>query len=240
MKYTLLILSYIWFTYCSFGQISKQSAIPVDSNSTIVPKEWTEDLSQKYTGEEFNYTLKTGESQNLLARFITWIGQGLQSIFGIELSPQALQLIERIIYLLMVILAIYLLVKVLTNENFNAIFTRKAKNLSTVNLTEEHIETIDLNKLLSDAIQAQNYRLAIRYQFLLTLQKLSKHDIITWHFEKTNTDYFSEIKEKNLQQGFKKISYLYDHIWYGEQIIDSNRYKQYTIEFESMNKLIAV
>ncbi|MDO1511765.1 hypothetical protein Q2T41_03685 [Maribacter confluentis] len=240
MKYRLLLILWVLHSYCAFGQLGNTADIPIDSTSTITPKEWTEDLSQKYIGEEFNYQIKTGESQNLLARFITWIGQGLQRVFGIEISPQVLQVVEHIIYLLMALLAIYLLVKVLTNESFNSIFTRKAKNLGTVNLTEEHIETIDLHKLLQDALQVQNYRLAIRYQFLLTLQNLSKKEIISWHFEKTNSDYLSEIKEKNLKQGFKKVSYLYDHIWYGEQEIDIDRYDQYTLEFNSINHLITV
>ena len=194
--------------------------------------------AEKYNGEEFNYATKTGESQNLLARFINWIGKGLYSIFGVELSPQLLQAIEYLIYFLLVILAIYLIVKVLINENFNSIFNKKAKLFHDINLTEEHIETIDVNHLLHAALENSDYRLAIRYQFLLTLQKLSKNDIIQWHFEKTNSDYLIEIVQPTIQQGFKKIAYLYDYIWYGEQTIDLIRYEKSVLDFEAINKLI--
>ncbi len=195
-------------------------------------------MSKKYTGDEFNYTFKTGESQNLLARFINWVGQGLSNIFGINISPQVLQIIEYLIYFLLVILAIYLIVKVLINENFNSLFQKKAKTINDINLTEEHIEGIDINKLLNTAIENKDYRLAIRYQFLLTLQKLSKSDIIEWHFDKTNSDYLSEIEQPEIQKGFKQIAYLYDYIWYGEQTIDNNKYTKSVLDFESINKQI--
>lgn len=194
--------------------------------------------SKKYVGEEFNYATKTGESQNLLARFINWVGKGLYRIFGIELSPQLLQALEYLIYFLLVILAIYLIVKVLINENFNSIFNKKAKSFHDINLTEEHIETIDVNNLLRTALENSDYRLAIRYQFLLTLQKLSKNDVIQWHFDKTNSDYLNEIAQPTIQQGFKKVTYLYDHIWYGEQTIDLNKYEKSVLDFKSINKLI--
>jgi len=196
------------------------------------------DFSKKYSGKDFNYTAKTGESQNLLARFLNWIGQGLQNIFGIELSPQLLQFSEYLIYLLLFLLAIYLLVKVFTNESFNSIFNKKAKNLNNVYLNEDHIEAIDLNNLLNIAITSKNYRLAIRYQFLLTLQKLSTKDIIEWHFEKTNSDYLTEINQIPLQENFKKVAYLYDYIWYGEQPINVIKYEKYILDFESINNLI--
>ena len=130
------------------------------------------------------------------------------------------------------------MVKVLINEKFNSIFNKKAKSFHDINLTEDHIETIDVNNLLCAAIESDDYRLAIRYQFLLTLQKLSKNDIIQWHFDKTNSDYLMEIIQPNIQQGFKKVTYLYDYIWYGEQTIDLNKYEKSVLDFESINKLI--
>ncbi|HDZ03591.1 hypothetical protein LCGC14_0127730 [marine sediment metagenome] len=238
MKYFILLIFFQLVTLCSFAQVKNDSIIKIDSSSVLTSRSIEEDLSKKYTGDEFNYTFKTGESQNILARFINWIGQGLYNVFGITLSPQLLQVIEYFIYFLLVILAIYLIVKVLINESFNSIFQKKAKTINDINLTEEHIEGIDINNLLDSALKEKDYRLAIRYQFLLTLQKLSKNDIIEWHFDKTNSDYLTEIKQPQLQNGFKKITYLYDYIWYGEQTIDDIKYSKSILDFELINKLI--
>jgi len=238
LKYFILLIFFQLVTLCSFAQVKNDSIIKIDSSSVLTSRSIEEDLSKKYTGDEFNYTFKTGESQNILARFINWIGQGLYNVFGITLSPQLLQVIEYFIYFLLVILAIYLIVKVLINESFNSIFQKKAKTINDINLTEEHIEGIDINNLLDSALKEKDYRLAIRYQFLLTLQKLSKNDIIEWHFDKTNSDYLTEIKQPQLQNGFKKITYLYDYIWYGEQTIDDIKYSKSILDFELINKLI--
>ena len=225
-------------TLCSFAQGKQDSIVRIDTSTVLTMRQLDVNHSKKYVGEEFNYATKTGESQNLLARFINWVGKGLYRIFGIELSPQLLQALEYLIYFLLVILAIYLIVKVLINENFNSIFNKKAKSFHDINLTEEHIETIDVNNLLRTALENSDYRLAIRYQFLLTLQKLSKNDVIQWHFDKTNSDYLNEIAQPTIQQGFKKVTYLYDHIWYGEQTIDLNKYEKSVLDFKSINKLI--
>lgn len=238
MKNIFLLLLFLFTTLCSFAQGEQNSIVRIDTLSVLTKRQLDANYSKKYIGEEFNYATKTGESQNLIARFINWAGKGLHRIFGIELSPQLLQALEYFIYFLLVILAIYLIVKVLINENFNSIFNKKAKSFSDINLTEEHIETIDLNNLLRTALESDDYRLAIRYQFLLTLQKLSKNDIIQWHFDKTNSDYQTEISQPTIQKIFKKVAYLYDHIWYGEQAIDLNKYEKSVLDFESINKLI--
>ncbi|MDF4222450.1 hypothetical protein [Maribacter huludaoensis] len=238
MRYTVSIIFFLLITLVSVAQGTNDSIVKIDSSSVLTVRTINENLSNKYTGDEFDYTFKTGESQNLLARFINWVGQGLSNIFGINISPQLLELIEYFIYFLLIILVIYLVVKLLINENFNSLFQKKAKTVNDINLTEEHIEGIDINKLLHEAVEQKDYRLAIRYQFLLTLQKLSKNDIITWHFDKTNTDYFTEIKQPEIKRGFKKIAYLYDYIWYGEQIIDDVKYTKSVLDFESINKQI--
>ncbi len=222
----------------AFSQQSNDSIIRIDTTTTVVDRSLGDDLFKRYTGEEFNYETKTGESQNLLARFLNWIGQGLEQIFGVQMAPEALQFLELLIYLLMALLAIYLLVRLFTNESFNSLFSKKAKTISTIELGEEHIEAIDINQLLNAAIDEKNYRLAIRYQFLISLQLLSKKDIIAWHFDKTNADYLNEIRPPALQSGFKKIAYLYDYIWYGEQTIDAVRYNKSLSEFDSLNQQI--
>src|SRR5690606_7261386 len=113
-----------------------------------------------------------------------------------------------LIYGLMGVLAIYLLIRFLTGENASAIFRKKETTIVNPNLAEEHMESLDLDALISDAIQQKNYRLAIRYQYLKTLKTLSKHQIIEWHYEKTNKDYENEIKALKIRLLFKDVSYL--------------------------------
>jgi hypothetical protein len=220
------------------AQQQQGTIVKIDSIGTLYERSIAEDLSKKYTGEDFNYDIKTGESQNLLSRFFNWIGRGLKNIFGINLSPEALKLLEYFIYFLMGGLVIYLLVRVLVNEKFNSIFTKKAKTLFDIDLAEQHIESLDLDALLNAALENKDYRLAVRYHFLRILKRLSQKEIIDWHFDKTNSDYQNEIKQQQLQSGFKEVAYLYDYIWYGEQPINEIKYDAAKQKFNALNNLI--
>ncbi|MGX1930704.1 hypothetical protein [Flagellimonas sp. 2504JD4-2] len=220
-----------------FGQ-NDSIVVPVDDESILHERSLDEDLSQKYTGDEFNYDVKTGESQNLLARFLRWLMEILGNAFGIDISPATLLILEYIIYGLMGLLVIFILIRIFVNEKFNAIFTKKAKPLIDIDLSEQHIEAVDLDALMHTALQNKDYRLAVRYQFLKVLKLLSQKEIIEWHFEKTNSDYQKEIRETKLQTEFRKASYLYEYIWYGEQFIDEQGYTKTSSRFATLNSLI--
>lgn len=213
--------------------------LPIDENSVLQERRMYEDLKEKYTGDEFNYETNTGESKNLLARFIKWLFQGIGDAVGINISPNTLLVLEYIIYGLMGILVIYLLIRIFINEKFNSIFTKKAKAILDIDLTEQHIEVIDLDSLMSAALKNKDYRLAIRYQYLKILKQLSQKEIIEWHFDKTNVDYEKEIGESKLRNDFKKVSYLYEYIWYGEQIIDEVGYTNASFSFTQLNNAIS-
>ncbi|MBC8768760.1 hypothetical protein H4O18_12220 [Arenibacter sp. BSSL-BM3] len=233
------------FTICSFFVLFSGSAqgekdsitLNEDRGGNLVIRSLDENLAQKYQGKEFNYSIKDGESQNLLARFLNWLMNGLKDVFGIDLPPGITQILEYLIYYLMGALAIYLLVRFLTGESASAIFRKKATSFTNINLAEEHIESLDLDVLVNDAIKQRNYRLAIRYQYLKVLKTLSQQQIIEWHYEKTNQDYEKEIKVPAIKLLFKDVSYLYDHIWYGEQEIDEHKYMAAQMKFTNLNNI---
>ena len=80
---------------------------------------------------------------------------------------------------------------------------------------EEIIKSRNIKKLIEKAIQDQNYRLAVRYHYLFVLQQLTERDYIDYAFDKTNSDYFSEIQSPEIHLAFRKATILYDYIWYG-------------------------
>lgn len=239
IKLTATIYSFL-VLFPSLAQGEKDSIpLSLDTNGKLILRTLDEDFIQKYQGKEFNYDIEDGESQNLLARFLSWVMNGLQGVFGIDIPQELAQLLEYLIYGLMGALAIYLLIRFLIGENASAIFRKKEAVIIHPNLAEEHIESLDLDTLISDAIQQKNYRLAIRYQYLKTLKTLSQHQIIQWHYEKTNKDYEKEIETPKIKLLFKDVSYLYDHVWYGEQEIDDQKYRAAQIIFANLNNISA-
>lgn len=209
-----------------------------DVNSALEERSFDEDLSKKYNGEEFDYTIKTGESSNLISRFLKWFGDWLNNTFGIEIPPGTLNVLKWLIYIVMGGLVIYLIVRMFVNERFEAIFTKKAKSFADIEIAEQHIEAIDFDVLLSDALKKKDYRLAVRFHFLKLLKKLSQKELIDWHFEKTNSEYQHEITEPRLKSGFGELAYLYDYVWYGEQPMTEALFAKAQSRFEKMNQII--
>ena len=238
IKITLLIFTFFTLSF-GLAQNSKDSIdLKTDATALKELRYFDSDLNQKYADEVYNYDRKDGETQNVLAQFINWIFKGLQRVFGIDIPPNLAEIMEYIVYVLLGVLALYLLVKFIMGENISSLFTKKAVSILDINIAEEHIENLDLDTLITNAVQQQNFRLAIRYQYLKVLKLLSQKNIIEWHYEKTNLDYQNEINHAGLKPLFKEVSYLYDYIWYGEQEIDDTKYRIAQSRFIALNHIL--
>lgn len=106
------------------------------------------------------------------------------------------------------------------------------------NLSEkEIIDTSDLEQieqLILNAEATQNYRLALRLQFLRIFKKLIDKDFIKYKKDKTNYDYYNELTSNDLKISFKKISKWYDYVWYGEYYINQSVYRKALLEFNPL------
>ena len=231
----LFILFFLLNTFYAIASVKDTLTISIDS-SKILQKHFSENLSEKYSGDDFDYDTMEGEAENFLGRAINWFFNKLGEIFGINLSPEMYQIIKFIIYGLLIVFALYILVKLLVGDNASSFFSRKSKMVAPLNIQEEHIENVDLDSYIKNALKEENYRLAIRYMYLKSLKLLSLNNIIDWHFEKTNSDYYREIQSESLKENFKKTSYLYDNIWYGEYALDKAAFENAKIDFDRLNQ----
>lgn len=235
MNRFLFILFFLLNSLAASALGTDSLTVAVDS-SKIVAKQFSENLSDKYSGNEFDYDTMEGEAENFLGRAINWFFNKLGEIFGIHLSPEMYQIVKFFIYGLLIVFALYILVKLLVGDNASSFFSRKSKMVAPLNIQEEHIENVDLDSYIKNALKEENYRLAIRYMYLKSLKLLSLNNIINWHFEKTNSDYYREIESENLKENFKKTSYLYENIWYGEYALDKAGFESAKKDFERLNQ----
>lgn len=227
------------FFFCGFSQQEKDSiVIPVDENQVLDTRDFDGDLKEKYTKDEFDYSSQEGEAMNLITRARNKFRHWIKDKFNIEISPYTLEVFEYLIYIFMGGLIIYLFIRFLSGENLSTVFTKKATSILDINLSEDHIENVDLDVMIKSALEEKDYRLAVRYHYLRILKILSQKGIIDWHYEKTNSDYQNEIEAQNVKSGFRDVSYLYDYIWYGEQEIDDRKYEAVEARFATLKNSI--
>src|SRR5699024_1038212 len=101
------------------------------------------------------------------------------------------------------------------------------------------IQNEDISELIQHAVQEKDYRLAIRYYYLLILKQLRENKLIDYRAEKTNGEYFNEIRQKPIRGQFERITRLYEFIWYGYFSIDQKQFMQFSGEFkEKENRII--
>ncbi len=102
---------------------------------------------------------------------------------------------------------------------------------------EELLQLGNYDKLIQEAMEASDYRLATRYLFLQTLKQLADKEIIFYAADKTNSEYLLQIPE-NLKPGFRNITRHYDYIWYGHQTIEKERFQNIQQIFKQFNQVL--
>ena len=112
---------------------------------------------------------------------------------------------------------------------------KKATAMVSLSDEETLIKEKDLPALIKIAITDGNFKLATRYYYLLLLKKLSEKELIFWQQEKTNEDYIKELaSNKNLYKEFETLTHLYDYVWYGEFLINKEKFLKAEINFKKM------
>ncbi len=204
------------------------------TENVLYPKNFAPNFKNKYKTPEFNYeVLKPKESiWDLIKRKI---GQLLSKIFK-DIDPNKVGYyttnILRFFGITIVGFLLYFLIRYLMSKDGNLLFGKRNRKIKiTSHDIEENIHEINFPERILLLENQQDYRSAIRYHFLYSLKKLTDKNLINWNVEKTNRDYLRELKNKNLQEDFRRVIYIYDYIWYGEFKTKEKDYQHYKSYF---------
>lgn len=233
-RHTFLFMLGILLTNISF--CFSQDSIQKDS-SNIKVTYFKDSIKERYKGDDFNYSINDTGGINLIQRVLQKFFGWLNDIFGVDIDFINYQTLEYIVYGFLSVATLYLLIKFLMQAPINSVFKNESQDIDGFNYVEENLKDVNFETLIEDALHEKNYRLATRYSYLKSLKLLTNKEIIEWHYDKTNGEYLNEIKDENSKMVFKRISYIYDYIWYGEFPIDEAIYKKNQSDFEKINTL---
>ena len=134
------------------------------------------------------------------------------SIFGVIFWIVAIGLFAYLVYRLF-----------LSNSSF---LSRNRKNVAADIAVTQEEDTSDPDSLLRNAIRSGNYRLAVRYLYLQSLQRLSEKKFIEINTNKTNYEYVTEIRKHRFANEFASLTLQYEYVWYGEYPVDERLFEQ--------------
>ena len=115
-----------------------------------------------------------------------------------------------------------------TGAGGNRLFKGKSKRKEIIDASAEDVDIhgIDYDAEITGARNRLDYRMAVRLWFLRSLKLMADESLIEWKIDKTNSDYYYELKETKFQKEFGSVSNLYDYVWYGEFKLSELRYRE--------------
>lgn len=233
-----LSISYYVFSLLILNPFDSLSQEEIKKDSSKIDVEYFKDnIKERFNTDEFDYSINDSGGVNLIQRVFQKFFGWMNEIFGVDLNFIDYKTLELLVYMLMAIGVLYLLLKFLTQAPIDQIFKNNDTEIEGFNFIEEDITEINFDKLIEDAIAQKNYRLATRYLYLRSLKNLSKKKIIEWHYDKTNSDYLNEIANAETKKIFKRISYIYDYVWYGEFALDEDMFQKNQRDFAKLNSV---
>lgn len=238
------MLIYILFVLISKTSFAQKDSLVVQYDKSIIElKEFDKNQLDEYRNDsDFNYT-EYKSKPTIFSRIWNWFKRVLLKIltwlFGVEEATGILAILLKIIPYVVLLLVLGLLIKFFLKVNVNSIVTGKNQRASVL-LTEDEeiIKNKDIQSLIDKAISDKNYRLAVRYYYLLVLQKLQENEVIEWEPQKTNEDYIKEIKKKSIIDNFKNVTHLYDFVWYGNFEINEVEFSKVASIFNNLTASI--
>ena len=239
---------FLFFVFLSFGCLvysqTEQRAVLYDTSKVEKKTITKEHLKTYKTDKDFNYT-ETKKEDNFLDKAIRWfkdlLKQFWESIFGVGTATGFLFFIFNVAPYVVLAILLFFLIRFFLKVNSNNLIA-KAKNNNQIIFSEEEqiIKNENIEALIDDAVTNKNYRLAIRYYYLLILKQLTETKHIDWQPQKTNKDYIQELQPTLFQKEFKDITQIYDYVWYGEFKVDAPKFEDLKQAFQNLNKNITI
>ena len=172
-----------------------------------------------------------GKLSDIWNSFLQWLSGGKEATgilaFLLEILP----------YLLLIGLLSFLVWVFLKIDNTRS-YAQTNLNKVFIGDDEEIIKNQDIQALIDQALKDKNYRLAVRYYYLFTLQKLSTKELIDWQVQKTNHEYLYEIENTDLRSQFSNLTSIYDYTWYGNFEVDASAFAKAQHAFTKINNEI--
>lgn len=137
------------------------------------------------------------------------------------------------LFSLVILLLAFIIYKLIANSNYRANKKIKKIRLVDINDIEQNLDKADVDPFLFDAINQENYRLAIRLYYLKVLKHLMELEWIKWKKDKTNSEYLRELYSKEFYTDFRLLTLMFERVWYGEVVLDDSTFKTVEQNFTS-------
>jgi Domain of unknown function (DUF4129) len=161
---------------------------------------------------DMNFDTDSPAVSSVWDRFQAWLRSLFNSLFSWGEYTDWGQFFT---FLFIIILLSFVMLKLLRVDALKMFYGAPKTHTAQYAVLDENIHEMNFEKLIQDALQKKEFRLAIRLTFLQSLKMLADHHHIYWEPGKTNHDYLRELKTTTLKSGFAQLNYYFEYAWYG-------------------------
>ena len=145
-------------------------------------------------------------------------------------------ILQAFMWVLAAALMLFIIYKLFLSEG---VFGKRSVKTGINLQTDEHDTRLlnDYEVLLRKVYEEGNWRLAMHFLFLKTLQKLNENDMINYAVDKTNSAYVKELPAAR-RNDFASLSLYYEYVWYGNVEIEKTVFDTIENKFNNfLNKI---
>jgi len=143
------------------------------------------------------------------------------------------KVLKWLLYLVIAALAVFILYQIITVNNFFA--PRRRKQRAGVPEEGEEHPPDNIDESLAAAIAAGEYRLAVRFLYLKTLQALDNGKKIRLRAGSTNRDYLQQLQADPAAATFRDLTGWYEYVWYGGFQPNAAQFQRISQHFNQFN-----
>lgn len=211
--------------------------IAIDENIPYQLREPAKEKIRKYLDDkDLNYFQDPEIDKNWIERIYDWINRQIRSIMMSDAYSTAM---DYLIYIIMIAALMIIILGLLKSDIRGFLYGSAEKKLKGISEKTEDITKIDFNELISQALGKNDYKLAVRYNYLKILITLSNVGAINLREFKTSSQLVSELKNKERYlEPFKYLTRIFENTWYGDHKVEAEFYSKISNEFNRFDNLV--
>ncbi len=236
MKFNLTLI-FIVFNLLLHANISSWDKITIQQPHT--ERQFNNKFKEYYSGRKYNYDgiakTRPASQQHQNAEYSD------EQPYGPKDEADGFNFnIYNWLLIGILILAVGYLVYTLLNNGSSQLFSSKtnSKLIHPTEISAENITHVDIKALIESAENTNDYRLAVRYYYMLVLKHLTLKNFITYAEDKTNEDYLNAMASQKFSKDFAYTSYIYNYTWYGEFALNAQQYQVAKQQFVQLIKKV--
>lgn len=217
---------------CFVGlQLTAQKTVYYDSSDVALRQFSTTSLDKIKKDPNFQYERLKEPPVSLWDRFWSWFWYKVYQIMSTRSGRTTFWSVSILIGIAVIVFVVLKVMKM----NRAGLFGRAVTQGLVYQTETEDIHSIPFADAIAQAINQQNYRLAIRLMYLQTLKQLTDKGFINWQINKTNYEYLRELQQHPQQQMFRELTYHFEYAWYGDLPVNQQAFQGIQNVFNQFN-----